>query len=71
MNATEALKKLRDEGVRLKVGGLRLYVTGELTQEQSELLKQYKRQITGIVHAEQCLRLEAQERSDAYECAEK
>jgi hypothetical protein len=71
MNATEALKKLREEGIRLKVGGLRLYVAGDMTPEQADLLQKYRREITGIVHAEHCLMLEALERSDAYESAKK
>lgn len=61
MNATEVLQKLRNEGIRFKVGGLRLYVIGELDPEQAELLQKYKREITGIVHAEYCLMLEAKE----------
>jgi len=69
MNATEALQQLRDEGIRFKIDGLKLLIIGDLTPEQAELLKRYRREIAGIVHAEYCLMLEAKEAlegGDAY-----
>ncbi len=60
--ATAALAKLKSDGVKLEVVNLKLKVSGSLTDEHRELIREHKRWLTGMVHAEQCFALERAEK---------